>query len=68
MILEDIYSHDCIIEIWIGTLSDIIVEVLFVSKCIEAFEYEFKNGLQILRTGTGNKYVGISVRKGSGNA
>ena len=44
----DIDADNCVVEVWVGALQDIIVLVLFVVKSIQTFENEFKDRSQVL--------------------
>ena len=40
VVAEDINPHDSFIEIGICTLNNIIIEVLFVSQCVQTLEHK----------------------------
>jgi hypothetical protein len=67
VLTENIDPHDGLIEIRICTLSDIIIQVFLVTKYVHPFEYEIKQRLQVLRTGTGDKDIRVTVGEGSGD-
>ena len=67
MFTKDINAYDGLVEIWICALSNIVIQVLLIAKHIHPFEYEFEQGFQILRTGTRDEDVRVSVGEGSGN-
>lgn len=52
MILKHIHSHNCLIELRIRTLRNIIIQVLLIPQRIHSPEHEFEQRLQILRART----------------
>ena len=65
MTSRDVDTHNTLSKRGVGGLYEIVIQVLFVSKRIEAFENEFKECLQVLRTGRSDKNVCITHFDGS---
>ena len=46
-----VHTHNSLVEVWVRRLHDGVILVIHVAECIEALEYEFKKGLQVLGAG-----------------
>lgn len=70
MLTEDVDPHDGSLPLGVGTLDNVVIEVLLPSKLVEPLEDEFEERLEVLGAGTGDKDVGVRVedRKGDGES
>lgn len=64
MTSEDVDSDDGLVEVRVGALNDVVVEMLLVSERVHALEDEFEEGLQVFGRGRRDENVGVAVRKG----
>ena len=67
VIVEDVYSHHGLVELRVGALDQLVVEVLLVVQRIKALEDEVKEGVEVLGAGRGDKDVGVAKADGSSN-
>ena len=65
---KHVHAHDSFVKIRVRALSNVVIEVLFVSQGVQAFEYKLEECSQVLRTRTGHKDIGIAVRKSCRNS
>ena len=68
MVLEHIHSDDRLVEIGIGALSDVVVQVFFVAEDVHTLENELEEGLQVFRAGTRYENVRVPVGQSGGNS
>ena len=61
MITEDVHPNNGPVELWIGALRDVVIQMFLISQSIHALEHEFKESLQVLRTGARDKNVRVPV-------
>jgi hypothetical protein len=57
VLTEDIHPYNGLVELRVGTLGYIVVEMLFVSQSIHTFENKVEQSLQVLWAGTCHKNV-----------
>ncbi len=62
MPFENVDPNYGFVEIRVGTLCNVIVKVFLVSERVKAFEDELEKSLQILRAGTGDKDIAVTMR------
>ena len=67
VVVEDVHSHHSLVELWVGALDQLVVEVLLVVQCVEALEDKVKEGVKVLRAGRGDKDVGVAKADSSSN-
>ena len=67
VIVEDVYSHHGLVELRVGALDQLVVEVLLVVQRIKALEDEVKEGVEVLGAGRGDEDVGVAEADGSSN-
>jgi hypothetical protein len=60
MRLEHIDAHNAVVELLIGGLNNLVVEMLFVLEAIKALEYKVEQGLQVLGVGRGDEDVRVA--------
>lgn len=65
---EYVDANNRFVEVGIGALRNIVVQMFFISERVEALENEVKERLQVLRARTSDEYVGIAVSKGSSDS
>lgn len=68
MIPKHVHAHNCFVEVGVGALHDIVVEMLLVAKHIHALKDELEQRLQVFWTGTRNEDVRVSVSERSSNS
>ena len=67
VVVEDVHSHHSLVELWVGALDQLVVEVLLVVQGVEALEDEVKESVEVLGAGRGDKDVGVAKADGSSN-
>ena len=67
VVVEDVHSHHSLVELWVGALDQLVVEVLLIVQCVKALEDEVKEGVKVLRAGRCDKDVGVAKANGSSN-
>lgn len=67
MLAEHIHPHDCLVEIGVCTLSDVIVKVFLIPQRIQTLEYKFEKRLQVLWAGTRHEDISVAVPKCGSN-
>ncbi len=63
MVAEDVDANDGLVELGIGRLHQLVVDVLLVLQGVEALEHELEQGLQVLGCRRGHKYVRVTLMK-----
>ena len=61
MVLKDVYSHNCIVEIRICRLQDVVVCVLTIVKSVQTFEKELKDSGKVLWARCSNEDVAETI-------
>eukprot|EP00349_Pseudokeronopsis_sp_Brazil_P012509 CAMPEP_0202980352 /NCGR_PEP_ID=MMETSP1396-20130829/86298_1 /ASSEMBLY_ACC=CAM_ASM_000872 /TAXON_ID= /ORGANISM="Pseudokeronopsis sp., Strain Brazil" /LENGTH=235 /DNA_ID=CAMNT_0049720287 /DNA_START=2028 /DNA_END=2735 /DNA_ORIENTATION=- len=62
---ENIDSDNSIVEVRVGALYNFIVFVFCVVECVESFEEEFEDALEVLWSGGGEEDVAVAVDNGA---
>ena len=67
VVMEDVHSHNSLVELGVSALDQLIVEVLLVVQGIKALEDKVKEGVEVFRAGRGDKDVGVAKADRSSN-
>lgn len=60
MFPKDVDPHNCLVEVGIGGLYQLIVYMFLIFQCIETFEDKFEHRFQVLWARCCHEYVGIA--------
>ena len=61
MLVEDVDSDNCMVEIQVSALYHFIVLMFLIFHSIKPFEHKLKECTQIFRTRARHKYIGVPV-------
>ena len=67
VVVEDVHSHHSLVELWVGTLDQLVVQVLLIVQGVEALEDKVKEGVEVFGAGRGDKDVGGAEANSSSN-
>ena len=67
VVVEDVYSYHSLVELRVGALNQLIVQVLLIVQSIEAFEDKVEEGVKVLRAGRGDEDVGVAEAHSGGD-
>ena len=67
VVVEDIDPDHGLVELRVGTLDQLVVQMLLVVEGVEALEDEIEEGVEVLRAGRGHEDVGVAEAHGGGD-
>ena len=67
VVVKDVHPHHSLVELGVGALDQLVVEVLLVVQGIKALEDEVEEGVEVLGAGRSDKDVGVSKADRSSN-
>ena len=67
VVVEDVHSHHGLVELRVGALDQLVVEMLLVVQGIKTLEDKVKEGVEVLGAGRGDEDVGVAKADCSSN-
>ena len=61
VVTENVHSNNRLVKLRIGALCDVVIQVFLVPQGIHTLEYEFEESLQVLRVGTRNENIRVTM-------
>ena len=61
MLFEYVDAYDCVVELGVGRLNEVVVDVLLVVERVEAFKDELEQSFEIFGRWRGDEYVGVAI-------
>ena len=67
VVVEDVHPHHSLVELGVGALDQLVIEVLLVVQGIKALEDKVEERVEVLGAGRGDKDVGVAKADRSSN-